>query len=482
MSRARKLAGFGSAIGQEQNPVNIQIGVMTATKLFGDGSELTGTPGGLGTALSLDLSSPLNKFYFTDQNLSIGATITVDPPASARVAYTQYANILMSGDADLIVGDDDDVIVDILGISTLADAPGILQNGSGRIRVDNITDKQGFSSPAFPYGLTVNAGAAATFSGTAEFGGAVTLSSASASGAITGTGSTAAPFISRTGDTDTGLYYPANGVIAISNDGNESLRISQSSNYPIVAIGTDNPTTSVLGLQIYRQSAANILLTSNTSVSQAIFRSNTGNTDKKIIAVRNTIDTGESNLIIGTQNDSYGSFSEKLRITHGGEVRVATGSTLQLGTQSYSNNVIYNYENVAGGGIGRYYVSDNLNAGEKTRFNFTGTNRKGCMITINAVGSWAASNTGNNHPAAQFMVRVFTNSAGTAADSSTLTLPFAYVYDATNYTFTNNGGFSYSIDIQNPTADDGVIFTYEVIINNARIDSKHVLVSSTTVS
>jgi len=152
-----------------------------------------------------------------------------------------------------------------------------------------------------------------------------------------------------------------------------------------------------------------------------------------------------------------------------------------LGTQSYSNNVVYNYENVAGGGIGRYYVSDNLNAGEKTRFNFTGTNRKGCMITINAVGSWAASNTANNHPAAQFMVRVFTNSSGAAADSSTLTLPFSYIYDAADYTFTNNGGFSYSIDIENPTGDDGVIFTYEVIINNARIDSKHVLVSSTTV-
>ena len=469
MSRARNLAGFSSAIEQAENATNINVGVVTATKLFGDGSELTGTPGGLGTALSVDLSSPLNKFYFTDQNLAIGSTITVDPPASAKVAYTQYANIVMNDNADLIVGDDDDVIVDILGISTLNDAPGILQNGNGRIRVDNIADKNGFSSPAFPYGLTVNAGAAATFSGTAEFTRA------------TGTGTTAAPFISRIGDSDTGLFFPSNGVIAISNDGNESLRISQTNNYPIVAIGTDNPTTSVLGLQIYRESAAALLLTSNSSVSQAIFRSNTGNTDKKVIAVRNTIDTGESNLLIGTQNDSFGGFSEKLRITHGGEVRVATGSTLQLGDTTYSNNTVYNYENVAGGGVRRYYVSDSLNAGQKTRFNFTGTNRKGCMITINAVGSYAASNTANNHPAAQFMARVFTNSSGAAADSSTITLPFAYVYDAADYTFTNNGGFSYSIDIENPTGDDTVIFTYEVIINNSRIDSQHHLVSSSTV-
>ena len=238
MSRARKLAGFSSAIGQEQNPVNVQVGVLTAIKLFGDGSELTGTPGGLGTALSEDLSSPLNKFYYTDQNLSIGATITVNPPASSKVAYTQYSNIVMEGEADLIVSDDDDVIVDILGISTLSDQPGILQNGNGRLRVDNITDKQGLSSPAFPYGLTVNAGAAATFSGTAEFGGNITLSSVSASGAIAGTGSTAAPFISRTGDTDTGLFFPSNGVVAVSADGTSKpvVRMSQFTRMPLYSL------------------------------------------------------------------------------------------------------------------------------------------------------------------------------------------------------------------------------------------------------
>ena len=463
MSRARKLAGFGSAIGQEQNPVNIQVGVMTATKLFGDGSELTGTPGGLGTALSLDLSSPLNKFYFTDQNLSIGATITVDPPASARVAYTQYANILMSGDADLIVGDDDDVIVDILGISTLSDQPGILQNGNGRLRVDNITDKQGFSSPAFPYGLTVNAGAAATFSGTASVGGVLSVTGdLSGSSATFAYGTNGGPTISGP-DLDTGLNFPEVHRIDLVASGSERLSINGVTG--VTSIGgihvTGNFTpTNGAGLEIFKA-------TDTYSQIQSYDRTN-ARLDGLLYKASYHEFRGATNV-------------EALTISNGGGVNVATGSTLQLGTQSYSNNVVYNYENVAGGGIGRYYVSDNLNAGEKTRFNFTGTNRKGCMITINAVGSWAASNTANNHPAAQFMVRVFTNSSGAAADSSTLTLPFSYIYDAADYTFTNNGGFSYSIDIENPTGDDGVIFTYEVIINNARIDSKHVLVSSTTV-
>ena len=67
--------------------------------------------------------------------------------------YTQYQNIVLQGDADLIVGDGDDFIPDILGIGTDVDTPGILGNGEGKVRVDNITDKSGVKAPKFPYGL-----------------------------------------------------------------------------------------------------------------------------------------------------------------------------------------------------------------------------------------------------------------------------------------------------------------------------------------
>ena len=102
------------------------------------------------------------------------------------------------------------------------------------------------------------------------------------------------------------------------------------------------------------------------------------------------------------------------------------------------------------------------------------------MITINAVGSFASSDTANNHVAAQFVSRVFTNSAGTSSDNSTITTPFAYTYSTSNYAFNNSGGFGYSIDITNPTGDDSVRFSYEIILQNSRIDSQHKLVSSTT--
>ena len=92
-------------------------GIVSATKFVGDISDATGAAAGLGTALSQTQTSPLNKIYFTDNILSIGATVTIDPPPSSTVAYTNYSDIKISG-ADLIIKDGDDFIPDILGLST----------------------------------------------------------------------------------------------------------------------------------------------------------------------------------------------------------------------------------------------------------------------------------------------------------------------------------------------------------------------------
>ena len=91
--------------------------IVTAQKFVGDISQATGAAAGLGTALSQTQTSPLNKIYFTDNILSIGATVTIDPPPSSTVAYTNYSEIKISG-ADLIIKDGDDFIPDILGLST----------------------------------------------------------------------------------------------------------------------------------------------------------------------------------------------------------------------------------------------------------------------------------------------------------------------------------------------------------------------------
>ena len=455
MSRARNLAGFASAVTNPENGVNISVGVLTAIEYYGDGSNLTGTPGGLGTSLLPDdLSSPLNKIYYTNSNLTIGSTITVDPPASASAAYTQYQNIVLQGDADLIVGDGDDFIPDILGIGTDVDTPGILGNGEGKVRVDNITDKSGVKAPKFPYGLAVPVGAAVSV----------------------GYGTEATPGIVGV-DTTTGIFFPQEKEVAIAIGG--TTRVFVDSNGRI-GFKTTNPGSE---LDLVGDSFTNLrLISTRTTGSQQIggvgFVTFTSDGTKNTVAA---ITANVNGLVrFKTKNPGQGSTSDRLTITAGGNVNVATGSTLQLGDDSITQNQVYRYEEIAGGAIKKYYVRDTLNGSQSTRFTFSGTDRTGVMITINAVGSWTASNTASNHVAAQFMGRAFTNNAQDTSFAD-LTAVFASTYATGNVTFTNSGSNVYTIDVANPTGDDGVSFFYEIILHNAVPSSQHSMTGSSTV-
>ena len=195
LSNASRLADFGTGIGtagavlKVDNP-NQRVGIGTtaptatlgvagivsATAFYGDGSNLDGVASaGLGTALSDSETSPLSVIYQTSDTLSVGATITVDPPdATTKVAYTQYADILLENDADLIVADGDDFIPDILGLSTegfsFSDATG---NGVfGTVYADNIENAAGRGGPNFPLGITVSG--ISTLSGNVSIGGTLT--------------------------------------------------------------------------------------------------------------------------------------------------------------------------------------------------------------------------------------------------------------------------------------------------------------------
>ena len=89
-------------------------GIVTAQKFVGDGSELNGVSG-LGTALSNDSTSPLKTLYYVNSVMSIGSTLTVNPPPSAVAVYTNYAELKLEDSADLII-ESGDVVPDVLGL------------------------------------------------------------------------------------------------------------------------------------------------------------------------------------------------------------------------------------------------------------------------------------------------------------------------------------------------------------------------------
>ena len=131
MSRARNLGNLGNENLISGDTANLRVGInstlpttkldvdgnITATAFFGDGSNLEGVASaGLGTALSDDGTGSV--IYYTNTVLGIGSTMVVDPPSTTKVAYTQYADISVDENVDLIVVEGDDFVPDILGLST----------------------------------------------------------------------------------------------------------------------------------------------------------------------------------------------------------------------------------------------------------------------------------------------------------------------------------------------------------------------------
>ena len=164
--------GVGSGIGVtiRQHGDATFTGIITASAFFGDGSGLEGvSSSGIGTPLSDDDTSDLNKIYYVNQELSIGSTVTVNHPDSAVASYTHYQDLVVTDDADFIVADGDTFIPDVLGIRT--DTSTASSATGGRIRAGTITNAGANGAPNFPNGLT---GTAGTFTGNLNIGGVLT--------------------------------------------------------------------------------------------------------------------------------------------------------------------------------------------------------------------------------------------------------------------------------------------------------------------
>ena len=129
-------------IGSTQPTVKLDVaGIVTATAFYGDGSNLQGVASaGLGTALS-DVNTEANSvIYFTNTTLGIGSTVVVDPPSSSNVAYTQYQEVSLDADVDLIVAEGDDFVPDILGLEEGAMLFGANSGGSSGSGISNIVE------------------------------------------------------------------------------------------------------------------------------------------------------------------------------------------------------------------------------------------------------------------------------------------------------------------------------------------------------
>ena len=296
IDNANQRVGIGTQLPSHMLEV---AGIVTATAFYGDGSNLEGiTSAGLGTAISDVDGSAGAVIYYTDDLLTVTETTTVNPPASASAAYTQYRDVKLNDSVDLIIETGDDFIPDVLGLGTDASDPTLSGNGVfDEVYTDIIKNKNGLGAPTFANGLT-------------------------SVGVITATGGFSG---NVTGDLTGNVNNSTN--LSLKTGGNEKLRITSSG---LVGIGTELPggKVTVAGISA---SARLELKRTNTNTTGAIGAINWTALDGHSVANMYALGDGDdegAHLVFKTtsaaaSNDPFNAATvERLRIGSAGQLGI----------------------------------------------------------------------------------------------------------------------------------------------------------------
>jgi len=344
--------GDGTVRAQANTSGVVVTGILTATSLEGDGSALTGLPAGLGTAVAATGDGA--NVYYTNQVLDVGSNLSIDVPATAVVAYTQYPEVAIASGIDLTIADGDDFVADILGIGTTG-APQLLAGGGGRVRADNFVAKDGYNAPTFANGINVSTAAtAATFHGDGSaLTGMANTSDVSTSGLnVIGIGTfggdvSIADKIIHTGDTNTAIRFPSTDTITAETAATERLRVTSTGD---VGINCTPHSNAGINLQIHGDNTTSEIRLTNTTTGS-------GNNGGTIQMGGNTlyISNSESGNTVFENNGS-----ERLKITSTGGVTLSNGELVEkcyinstawstTGTINLDNGMVqYNSANLAG--------------------------------------------------------------------------------------------------------------------------------------
>jgi hypothetical protein len=308
------------------------------------------------------------------------------------------------------------VIAGITTVSSVIVGTGITLSSSG-INVSGVITATSFSGNGS--GLTgVSAGIGTT--GSVNTSGIITATSFFGSGAnltgVAGTsvfaaGSAAAPSISPTGDSNTGIFFPAADTIAFAEGGAEAMRVDSSgrllvgtstarANFVnagettklqiegevnISAVRTDNtafPSWLILGKT---RSTGNTIVQSGDIIGRVAFEGNDGSefVDAAFISAEVDGTPGANDMpgriVLATTADGASNPTERMRITSTGDVLIGTTS-VDVHNSSTLNGIVLR-PSLSGGFLGISRADGGLVAvnrtgsdGDLVYFNQAGTN------------------------------------------------------------------------------------------------------------
>jgi len=233
-----------------------------------------------------------------------------------------------------------------------------------------------FTSPVISGGSINNTPIGATTANTGAF---TTLSATGVTTVQAGTVS--APAITTTGDTNTGIYFPAADTIAFTEGGVESMRITSAGN---VGIGTSSPSFR-LEVQSTGGTTSQFERTDGTYVLQL---KGSGTTSTGALGM------ATNDMVILTNG------SERMRIDSSGRVGIGTTSPSQLLTVSGGSNPAINVTNTAGPQSNFYCTTTTgvIGTGTNHAFEFHTNNTERMRITSGggvSIGTTTDAGAGN---------------------------------------------------------------------------------------
>jgi hypothetical protein len=221
-------------------------------------------------------------------------------------------------------------------------------------------------------------------------------------GVVISSGSTSSPSISPSGDSNTGIFFPAADTVCIGEGGSEIIRVNSSG---LVGIGSDSPTAPLN------------VVNNNASTPTVWLRNTSGGGDSPVLRVQGG---ANNDNVVGTfeVRDYNGNVDFKVGGT--GNVTIGTGN-LGIGTDNPSQKL-----EVVGGEIKAGRV-DSTNEGGQVSFG---------RATDNATG-WYIDVYGNTSTPSLRFVDVSNAAVRATIDGSgRLTLPYqpSFYTIGTNYT------------------------------------------------